>query len=230
LDEMGTGGAGVVSKCRHAGTGALAAVKRARDTSRRQRDWLRKEIAMLTRLGRARHPGVVSVTDSGMEAGVLWYAMAYVEGDDLAAYARGLWAAGGGQAAIAPGETVATTVTQTPGAAAPPPMPAPAPRQPSPPPPPASAPPAQRLGEALQITRDLALALAFIHGEGIVHADLKPRNVLLGAGRRPVIVDFGSALHAFTDGTSREVAQVEGLGHGTPGFMAPEQIRGEPLD
>ncbi|AJT66075.3 hypothetical protein T261_4422 [Streptomyces lydicus] len=72
----------------------------------------------------------------------------------------------------------------------------------------------------------LARALQTIHAAGIVHRDLKPSNVLLTIDG-PRVIDFGiaRALEAVTDnGMTRTGATV-----GSPGFMAPEQVRGKTI-
>lgn len=72
----------------------------------------------------------------------------------------------------------------------------------------------------------LARALGSIHAAGIIHRDLKPSNVLITIDG-PRVIDFGiaRALEAVTgNGVTRTGAAV-----GSPGFMSPEQVRGEPL-
>ena len=69
----------------------------------------------------------------------------------------------------------------------------------------------------------LLAALATAHREGVVHRDIKPANVLFDDQGQPCLADFGVALsrdqtHGLT---------VAGMVVGTPGFMAPEQARGE---
>ncbi|MFD5324838.1 serine/threonine-protein kinase [Streptomyces sp. NPDC127092] len=72
----------------------------------------------------------------------------------------------------------------------------------------------------------LARALAHIHAAGLVHRDLKPSNVLLTVDG-PQIIDFGiaRALDTVTDGGLTSTGAVVG----SPGFMSPEQVRGEKL-
>lgn len=79
--------------------------------------------------------------------------------------------------------------------------------------------------QALNIVRQIALALAASHEAGIVHRDLKPANVLVRPDGTPVLVDLGIA--AVQDGA--KLTQT-GSVIGTPAYMSPEQVRGVPLD
>jgi WD40 repeat protein len=88
----------------------------------------------------------------------------------------------------------------------------------------------QRLGErptktaeALRYGRDIASALACAHGEGVLHLDLKPDNVLLGSDGRLRVVDFGLARLRRPGDDDRAGTSIAG----TPGWMAPELWRGE---
>ncbi|WP_448321819.1 serine/threonine-protein kinase, partial [Streptomyces sp. CO7] len=69
----------------------------------------------------------------------------------------------------------------------------------------------------------LAEALEAIHGSGLVHRDLKPSNVLLAADG-PRVIDFGISTAAEASVITRT-----GVVIGTPGFMSPEQLTGEPV-
>jgi eukaryotic-like serine/threonine-protein kinase len=80
------------------------------------------------------------------------------------------------------------------------------------------------VGEAVEIARQLAGALAHAHAHGVVHRDLKPENVVVAADHPPVIVDFGAAL---LEGARRLTFSGLTGELGTPEYMAPEQARGE---
>jgi tRNA A-37 threonylcarbamoyl transferase component Bud32 len=80
--------------------------------------------------------------------------------------------------------------------------------------------PPQRAAEA---GRQLLAALAAAHAAGVLHRDVKPSNVLLAAGGRAVLTDFGIATF---EGDPR-LTQT-GMVMGSPGFTAPERIRGNP--
>jgi serine/threonine-protein kinase len=82
----------------------------------------------------------------------------------------------------------------------------------------------------LEILLQLAEALDAAHRHGIVHRDLKPDNVLIAVDGRLKVVDFGIA-RSLTPGTGERPALTKtGMLLGTPGYMAPEQIRGEAVD
>ncbi len=82
---------------------------------------------------------------------------------------------------------------------------------------------------ALGVVAAVCRTLAFVHGRGVVHRDLKPDNVLLVESRGPVLVDFGIAALSLGSNT-REVLETAGRAYGSPGYMAPEQVRGDLVD
>ncbi|GJN17970.1 hypothetical protein PR202_gb05081 [Eleusine coracana subsp. coracana] len=67
---------------------------------------------------------------------------------------------------------------------------------------------------------DVARGLAYLHGKSVVHGDVKPRNVVVGADGRAKLADFGCARVAAAGEPARPIG-------GTPAFMAPEVARGE---
>lgn len=77
------------------------------------------------------------------------------------------------------------------------------------------------MDKALEIARDLAAGLAAAHDLGVVHRDLKPANIMIDGRGRARITDFGLAALA------EELEGTRGYA-GTPQYMAPEQLRGEP--
>ena len=82
--------------------------------------------------------------------------------------------------------------------------------------------------EAVELVRAVAAALAEAHRLGIVHRDIKPDNLIFPGGdlARPVLIDFGIARRT---AQQRDITRT-GLMVGTPGYMAPEQARGEIID
>jgi serine/threonine protein kinase len=80
------------------------------------------------------------------------------------------------------------------------------------------------LGSALALVEQVAEALDYAHSQGIVHRDIKPANILTPESGPPKITDFGIAKLNFSHSTSLGEAM------GTPAFMSPEQLNGEPVD
>ena len=78
--------------------------------------------------------------------------------------------------------------------------------------------------EALLIAREVADALAYAHGRGVIHRDIKPENILLQGGHA-LVADFGIALAVQSAGGARMTQT--GLSLGTPQYMTPEQAMGE---
>ncbi len=81
--------------------------------------------------------------------------------------------------------------------------------------------------DATRVLREVAWALAYAHGRGIVHRDVKPDNIMLEAGTgRALVTDFGIAHRDGRAGPDTEPGKISGTAH----FMSPEQAASEPVD
>lgn len=79
--------------------------------------------------------------------------------------------------------------------------------------------------QAALIVRRVADALAYAHSKGVVHRDIKPANIFMVGRTQPRVLDFGIARVAHQhDSSAGDIAA------GSPYYMAPEQIRQEPVD
>ena len=83
------------------------------------------------------------------------------------------------------------------------------------------------VNEALVIARQVAEALAYAHGRGVVHRDIKPANILLSSGQA-LVADFGLA--RALDAADGEALTRSGIAMGTPLYMSPEQAVAGALD
>ncbi|MCP4786121.1 MAG: serine/threonine protein kinase [Fuerstiella sp.] len=101
------------------------------------------------------------------------------------------------------------------------------------------------VASVLRVVRKIAIALHEAHGHGVVHRDLKPANIMISRRNEPIIMDFGLARQFGTgeaeepeaatkqkttqQGTKKVEARLtlDGTVVGSPGYMSPEQLRGE---
>lgn len=199
-ERIGRGGMGTVYVAHDAALGrevALKVLDAALDEGAAAR--LRREARILARL---EHPGIVPVHDVGTLAdGRTFYTMKRVRGPRLDEHVRTLGAAS--------------------------------------------------LAERLRLFERICEAVAFAHAHGVVHRDLKPENVMVGAFGEVLVLDWGiakvraesdvveaglgardsgigSPLPSSSSSSSSEAGPtLPGMILGTPGYMAPEQARGE---
>ncbi|MCX7686312.1 MAG: protein kinase, partial [Acetobacteraceae bacterium] len=80
------------------------------------------------------------------------------------------------------------------------------------------------IAEIVRVMTQVLEALDYSHKRGVVHRDIKPANVMLGEGGQVKLADFGIA--RIENSSMTQVGTVMG----TPSYMAPEQLRGEPVD
>ena len=79
------------------------------------------------------------------------------------------------------------------------------------------------IDEAIDLTKQIAEALAFAHSKGVIHRDIKPENILLAKGQA-LVADFGIARAVSVAGGERLTRT--GMAVGTPTYMSPEQAMG----
>jgi predicted Ser/Thr protein kinase len=172
---VGRGGMGVVYRAEQVALARTVALKLLVPEFSKGEGFRERFVREARTAAAIHHPNVVAVYDAGEVDGLLYIAMQFVEGSDLAAVlAR--------EGALAP-------------------------------------------ARALAILGDVAAALDAAHASGVVHRDVKPGNVLLGADRA-YLADFGLT-RAKSNAT---VLTQQGTFVGTLDYVAPEQIEGTAID
>jgi tRNA A-37 threonylcarbamoyl transferase component Bud32/tetratricopeptide (TPR) repeat protein len=197
VSVLGAGGMGVVYRAVEPGTGRAVALKvaKVRPTARRA---LELEIQALSRL---RHPGIVRILDHGEQDGEAWIATELVEGRPLRQQLVESHPSSGAAPSTLSMEDLAG--------------------------PSAGASEDRVVWErgallvALSVFRRMCTPLAYLHGEGLVHGDLKPENVIVREDGSIVLVDFGLFRSFGAEG--RDVLQVQQQVMGTAGYLSPEQ-------
>lgn len=93
--------------------------------------------------------------------------------------------------------------------------------------------PRMPIRKAIDLSVQIANGLAAAHDKGIVHRDLKPENIMVTPDGHVKILDFGLAKLTVADSDDSRTQQREtspGTVVGTPGYMSPEQVRGQDVD
>jgi serine/threonine protein kinase len=175
-ERIGRGGMGLVYRAEHLNLRRRAAIKIiAPDLA--EASGFRERFNREARIAAAlQHPNIVTVYDAGEEDGLLYLAMQYIEGSDLAAVLRS-------QGRLRP-------------------------------------------YRAIDVCRQVAAALDAAHGQGLIHRDVKPANVLI-EGRTAFLTDFG--LTKRIEGTRTQLTKAGDV-VGTIHYVAPEQIEGARVD
>jgi serine/threonine-protein kinase len=89
----------------------------------------------------------------------------------------------------------------------------------------------ERVEEGLEIFVKVCDAVAYAHHRGVIHRDIKPENIMVAGFGQVYLMDWGLARLTKTRPASGHNAQMEAPGPvGTPGYMAPEQARGNPAE
>jgi serine/threonine protein kinase len=95
------------------------------------------------------------------------------------------------------------------------------------------------LNERLRIFQRICEPVAFAHARGVLHRDLKPQNIMIGPFGEVLVMDWGLSkwladhtqpLGKLATGTKTGLDTMHGAVLGTPGYMSPEQARGEVVD
>src|SRR6266542_2971407 len=174
LEEIGRGGTSVVYRAEHVRLGRTAALKLL-SPGFGEADFSDRFLRESRLAASLDHSNIVPVYDAGEQDGLLYIAMAHVEGTDL--------------------KTLIAEEGRLP------------------------------VRRALLILGQVASALDAAHARGLVHRDVKPANILVGADDRVFLSDFGTAKELAAAGTTRT-----GIFVGTIEYCAPEQIEGGQVD
>ncbi|MBK7877131.1 MAG: serine/threonine protein kinase [Planctomycetes bacterium] len=209
VKQVGEGGMGRVYLARDRELGRSVALKVmttiGSDASARAQ-LLLKESRLLAAL---RHPNIVAVHDSGIEGGLAWLVMDFVDGRSLADVLDRMRAetarSPSGRIAARDGEQWARAIdrSEAPGRTS-------------------LIDPRDWYRTAARIACEIARTLEAAHGAGVLHRDLKPANVMLTAGGEPVVLDFGLG------GSEQvKVGDVTERLYGSLPYLAPEQVKAE---
>ncbi len=205
LQQLGAGGMGVVFRAEQTSLRREVALKVVRPELllfEGARERFRREVDAIAQL---RHPGIVPILAVGEDRGIPYFAMDLVagrSGEDLTAALRGR-----APASLSGHDLWTQLLPATAGDTM----------------------PSVFSGAWWQVCARLcaqvAHAMRHAHLRGILHRDLKPSNVMLTPHGHALVLDFGLARVAADERITRTGSEL-----GSPAYMSPEQVRGEPLD
>lgn len=204
-EQLGEGGVGKVVRAHDEDIGRSVAIKRLRDGTSASTTSVARFVEEMRVTGGLDHPNVVPVHDVGVDAqGDFFFVMRHVRGETLESIL--------GRLAADDPETHRLYGVE----------------------------------RRVEIFKSVLEAIAYAHSRGIVHRDIKPANIMVGPFGEVVVMDWGVAksLHQDDDlarlGDAQAAADGEGLERafqtqagalvGTPLYMAPEQVRAQPVD
>ncbi len=205
--QLGAGGMGLVYAAEQVSLGRQVALKVVRPELlffEGARERFRREIDAVARL---EHPAIVPILATGLAEGIPYYAMPLLPGCSAEVLIKRLAA---GVAPPTAGAQLRAALGSERSAAA-------------------SDPDGTFAGSywqaVVRLVRKAALGIQHAHVRGVLHRDLKPSNLMVSADGRAIVLDFGLA-------QARGAAKFTQTGSqaGSPAYMAPEQVRGEPAD
>jgi serine/threonine protein kinase/predicted ATPase len=221
--ELGKGGMSVVWLAEHGESEERVALKTQASFEASTLIYLRREIGVLASLA---HPSIATMFEHGVSRGVPWYSMELLHGRPLADQLR----SPGPSRSTRPGSLADVTHELSP------PRLLPAPQVEAPP----VVSPQEMISapefddditQRLRWVADLCHALAYLHGEGVVHCDVKPDNIVLcDHGRRVVLVDFGLASRYGSRVDFETLTSAGLMAAGTANYIAPERINAHRFD
>src|SRR5688572_7358094 len=202
IERLGGGGMGVVYLAEEESLGRRVALKLIRPEQiyfPQAKERFRREVEAVAKLS---HPGIVQVFSFAEEGGVPFFAMELVEGASLGDV---LHRFAGRSATSLAAHDLADAVTALSGVAC------------------SKAPifEGSWTRAALEIARQVAVALAHAHERGVVHRDIKPSNVMITPDGRARLLDFGLATRAGASRLTKTGAQL-----GSLPYMPPELVDG----
>lgn len=201
--QIGEGGMGVVHEARDRQLKRLVAIKRLLDGTPERRARFDREARAMAAL---RHENIIQIHEVGEHQGNPYFVMELAEGGSLAGYLRSLGLPNWGDCPAPMSQAdmlrIRTILLK------------------------------ERIGQSVRFLLTVSGAMAYAHGKGVLHRDLKPGNILLqnepGQGanlRSPLIADFGLA-KILGDHPALGVTRPDTVLGGTVFYAAPEQFEG----